>query len=153
MNAQGSTVFQVERDGLDSAAFLVGVRRVVVDTAKLDSMVSAAVVRHIDYLLSEQGVGISDPRVADRAEQVEAGLRNVFGVGRGAPTPSTAQFKQLIDQARPGPAPAAPSTPARPVQADPRAIRSVPPNRPTADEQQPPADKRKGAFNPLRRRR
>ena len=115
------TVFRIQNDGLDTAAFLAGVRRVVIGNAQLDSIVSAAVVRHIDFLLSRDGVADSDPRLDERARQVDTGLRNVLLPTASTPTaarspqrPSTAAFKRVISDGRQAPQqPAPPSPPAR----------------------------------------
>jgi hypothetical protein len=94
--SSGATVFRIEEDGLDSAAFLAGVRRVILGNVRLDSVVSAAVVRHIDYLLGAEGSSTGDPRIEERAKQIEASLRNVLALGEQAVSPNTAAFKRII---------------------------------------------------------
>jgi hypothetical protein len=105
VSSSGGSVFIVGDDGLDQAAFIAGVRRMIVGNARLDSMVSAAVIRHIDFLLASSGVRSDDKQIDERAAQIEAGMRNVLDLGDSFATPNTGQFKKLIASARPEPAP------------------------------------------------
>jgi len=68
--------------------------------AQTDSIVTGALIRHIDYLLSTSGVSESDSRLAERAGQVDAALRGVLAHGTMPAGPNTAQFKAII--AKPG---------------------------------------------------
>ncbi|NMN93434.1 hypothetical protein [Antrihabitans stalactiti] len=105
MSSSQGSVFIVGDDGLDQAAFIAGIRRMIVGNARLDSVVSAAVIRHIDFLLASSGVRNDDKRIDERAAQIEGGMRNVLDLGNSFATPNTGQFKKLIASARPEPAP------------------------------------------------
>lgn len=93
-------MFQVGEDGLDSAAFLDGVRRLVIANTRLDSVVSAAIVRHIDFLLAQADVSSGDQRIDQRAKQIEDSLRNVLALGDTAATPNTTEFKRIIGKGK-----------------------------------------------------
>ncbi|MBJ8339611.1 MULTISPECIES: hypothetical protein [Antrihabitans] len=101
MNSRRATVFRVEDDGLDAAAFIAGVRRVVLANAQFDSVVTAAIVRHIDFLLTASEVNDRDLRLEERASQIEAALRSVLPLEGDTASPNTAQFKTFMAKSKP----------------------------------------------------
>ncbi|CAM3557055.1 hypothetical protein [Smaragdicoccus niigatensis] len=98
--SSSATVFQVDDDGLDNAAFLDAVRRVVVDHAASDSVVTIALIRHIDHLLRMDGITTGDKIIAERREQFETALRSVLSHVDFPTGPNTVQFKAVIDKGK-----------------------------------------------------
>jgi hypothetical protein len=95
-----STVFRYDDDGLDVAAFLDAVRHVVVEHAATDSIVTSALVRHIDHLMRLDGVATGDKKLAERRGQIEAALRGVLSHVDFPTGPNTMQFKAIIDKGK-----------------------------------------------------
>ncbi len=100
MNSSSSTVFRYDNDGLDVAAFLDAVRHVVVEHAANDSIVTSALVRHIDHLMRIEGLETGNKQLYERRLQIEAALRGVLSHVDFPTGPNTMQFKAIIDKGK-----------------------------------------------------
>lgn len=71
------TPFQLDRDNLNTAGFLAGVRRTLAATGQPGTAVSG-LVNHIDVLLAEIGVDADAVVIDARAAEIDFNLRRAL---------------------------------------------------------------------------
>lgn len=75
------TPFHLDRDSLDAAGFLAGVRRTLAKAGQ-PGTAATGLVSHIDVLLAEIGVDADAMSIDARAAEIDFNLRRALGLSR-----------------------------------------------------------------------